>query len=128
MKDSIRQSQDRIDRLKRSLTNKIKTSKKGMPKEESKHELQNPLDSGNENFETEFEGGEENDPKPKRKKRRVAKQKKSVPEHGAPKDLNSQIDMCLKIMNKSKRIVEEYNKIFQKVQTSYAPDVSLTAR
>lgn len=100
-----------------------------MPREESKHELLNPLDSGNENFETEFEGGEEKEPKAKRKKRRVAKQKKQHnTNQGATKDLEKQVDMCLKLMNKAKRIVEEYNKVFQKVQTCYSPDVSLATR
>lgn len=118
----IRESTEKIERIKRSLTNKTTELK-----EERKQDMNNPLSSDNEDNKTEFEGGEETDQiKPKKRTKKVIKRKKKIP--GKSKDINSEINMCVSLMNKARKITEEYNKIFQSINKNMNEDISMETR
>jgi hypothetical protein len=128
--EDIRTSQSKINNLRRSLQNSIKNK----PAKKHKIELQkgensNPLDSDPENKSI-FEGGEEESPKPKREKRKkiIRRKKKNIDIESKQKDINRDIDVSIKLIDKAKKIIQEYNKIFCNLHSAFPENMSIATK
>ena len=131
--ESIRQSQDKITSLKRSLEQVIRKSLDGESKKKAKKynrktkhlndEKSNPLESIDEDDE-QLEGGEET----KSKKKRVTKKKIKRPVKEVHTDLNEEIKFWLRLMSKARQIIDEYSKVFGNIESTFDETISISTK
>lgn len=127
VKNSIRRSTDKIKSLKQSLKQTV--NKKEFKKEKSKfyvykHEMTNPLNSDD----NEFEGGDDQSDKPRKRKKRILRKKVKESKEQKNKDITLEIQMSLKLMLKAKKITDEYSKIFQNLEKNMPKKMSLATK
>ena len=131
---SIRESQDKISSLKKSLEQVIRKSidkesrkKSRKLKRKSKHideEASNPLNSIDEDDEF-MEGGEEVKSKPKKKK--IIKRKKKQPLENKG-DTSNDINFWIRLMSKAKQITDEYTKVFNNIEPTFDESISVATK